>query len=200
MKTRQKLCLASSILAFITCAFYAYVAVMLINNVDGFATMMKETLIEMGTATSEDIAELLNMTASYIVIMSVASGIVGAYNVVLICLNDKIFYKLKILTVVVAIAYVVFAMNIITPILMLFAVRKPRQFNNPYTRSFENPNFGMNMSNEELHEQLKMRTMAEKIELIKHLHNEKAISDEEYNKLIDEIITNGVKDDDNNMF
>ena len=154
----------------------------------------------MGTATSEDIAELLNMTASYIVIMSVASGIVGAYNVVLICLNDKIFYKLKILTVVVAIAYVVFAMNIITPILMLFAVRKPRQFNNPYTRSFENPNFGMNMSNEELHEQLKMRTMAEKIELIKHLHNEKAISDEEYNKLIDEIITNVVKDDDNNMF
>ena len=27
-----------------------------------------------------------------------------------------------------------------------------------------------------------------------------AVSDEEYNKLIDEIITNGVKDDDNNMF
>ena len=42
--------------------------------------------------------------------------------------------------------------------------------------------------------------MAEKIELIKHLHNEKAIGDAEYNRLIDEIITNGVKDDNNNMF
>ena len=63
----------------------------------------------------------------------------------------------------------------------------------PGKTDFE-PDTNIHLSQNNLREQLKLKNMADKIAILKHLKNEGSITEAEYNQLLNEIISLGVQD------
>src|SRR5699024_6412232 len=112
-------------------------------------------------------------------------------------MREKTFFKNKIWLTVTAIINVFLGMGLISLILVLIVILtvKSQQSFEFETITPQNTQVGLSSNSEELKEQLKIRNMAEKIELIKHLKQEGSITEAEYNKLLDEIISEGVKEE-----
>jgi len=162
---------------------------MMVNNIDGFADQIKTTLQEMYQVSGNDLNAILNTTVNYMIFIAVINGIAGIFAFVLIFLKDKVVYKLRVPIMIVSFAEMVAGMNLASGLLMLFATKK---LVNNLDTTFENFAITPTMSNEEVREQLKYRNMTDRIELIKQLHERGTLNDEQYKRLLDEIITNGI--------
>lgn len=189
MKNSKRLYIWSIVFSLLACAFYVYTVVMMVNNIDGFADQIKTTLQEMYQVSGNDLNAILNTTVNYMIFIAVINGIAGIFAFVLIFLKDKVVYKLRVPIMIVSFAEMVAGMNLASGLLMLFATKK---LVNNLDTTFENFAITPTMSNEEVREQLKYRNMTDRIELIKQLHERGTLNDEQYKRLLDEIITNGI--------
>lgn len=189
MKNSKRLYIWSIVFSLLACAFYVYTVVMMVNNIDGFADQIKTTLQEMYQVSGNDLNAILNTTVNYMIFIAVINGIAGIFAFVLIFLKDKVVYKLRVPIMIVSFAEMVAGMNLASGLLMLFATKK---LVNNLDTTFENFVITPTMSNEEVREQLKYRNMTDRIELIKQLHERGTLNDEQYKRLLDEIITNGI--------
>ena len=196
MKRRKTLLIWASVINFVATVFFIYSAVILINNVDGFADQMKQMLIEM-YGDQELAIEYLNFCGQYFIFSAVINAVFGGIYLWFALMKEKIFFKHKIWLTVTAIINVLLGMGLISLILVLIVIltAKPQQTLQTETINQTNTQGGLSSNSEELKEQLKIRNMTEKIELIKHLKQEGSISEAEYNKLLDEIISEGVKEE-----
>ena len=189
MKNSKRLYIWSIVFSLLACAFYVYTVVMMVNNIDGFADQIKTTLQEMYQVSGNDLNAILNTTVNYMIFIAVINGVAGIFAFVLIFLKDKVVYKLRVPIMIVSFAEMVAGMNLASGLLMLFATKK---LVNNLDTTFENFVITPTMSNEEVREQLKYRNMTDRIELIKQLHERGTLNDEQYKRLLDEIITNGI--------
>lgn len=189
MKNSKRLYIWSIVFSLLLCAFYVYTVVMMVNNIDGFADQIKTTLQEMYQVSGNDLNAILHTTINYMIFIAVINGIAGIFAFVLIFLKDKVVYKLRVPITIVSFAEMVAGMNLVSGLLMLFATKK---LVNNLDTTFENFVITPTMSNEEVREQLKYRNMTDRIELIKQLHERGTLNDEQYKRLLDEIITNGI--------
>ena len=189
MKNSKKLYIWSIVFSLLACAFYVYTVVMMVNNIDGFADQIKTTLQEMYQVSGNDLNAILNTTVNYMIFIAVINGVAGIFAFVLIFLKDKVVYKLRGPITIVSFAEMVVGMNLASGLLMLFATKK---LVNNLDTTFENFVITPTMSNEEVREQLKYRNMTDRIELIKQLHERGTLNDEQYKRLLDEIITNSI--------
>ncbi len=190
MNKRKKLLAWAGGIAIVMCLFYAYSSYVLINNVSGIATQLKEALIEMQIAETE-IASTLNKLCQDMIYFSAFNGVSGVVYIGFCFFKQTTFQKLKFIPLILGGISALVGINFLTTILVVFACFVKEQ----PTRQEE---FVNNQNPEvivaDLREKLKLSNMAEKIALIKNLKNEGSISDEEYAKLLDEIISNGVKE------
>lgn len=196
MKRRKTLLIWASVINFVATLFFIYSAVILINNVDGFADQMKQMLIEMYGDTNLAI-EYLNMCGQYFIVSAVINAVFGVIYLWFALMKEKTFFKHKTWLTVTAIINVFLGMGLISLILVLIVILtvKSQQSFEFETITPQNTQVGLSSNSEELKEQLKIRNMAEKIEFIKHLKQEGNITEAEYNKLLDEIISEGVKEE-----
>lgn len=196
MKRRKTLLIWASVINFVATVFFIYSAVILINNVDGFADQMKQMLIEM-YGDQELAIEYLNFCGQYFIFSAVINAVFGGIYLWFALMKEKMFFKHKTWLTVTAIINVFLGMGLISLILVLIVIltAKPQQTLQTETINQTNTQGGLSSNSEELKEQLKIRNMAEKIELIKHLKQEGSITEAEYNKLLDEIISEGVKEE-----
>lgn len=196
MKRRKTLLIWASVINFVATVFFIYSAVILINNVDGFADQMKQMLIEM-YGDQELAIEYLNFCGQYFIFSAVINAVFGSIYLWFALMKEKMFFKHKTWLTVTAIINVFLGMGLISLILVLIVIltAKPQQTLQTETINQTNTQGGLSSNSEELKEQLKIRNMTEKIELIKHLKQEGSISEAEYNKLLDEIISEGVKEE-----
>lgn len=192
---KKTLLIWASVINFVATLFFIYSAVILINNVDGFADQMKQMLIEMYGDTNLAI-EYLNMCGQYFIISAVVNAVFGGIYLWFALMREKLFQN-KIWLTVTAIINVFLGMGLISLILVLIVILtvKSQQSFEFETITPQNTQVGLSSNSEELKEQLKIRNMAEKIELIKHLKQEGSITEAEYNKLLNEIISEGVKEE-----
>ena len=189
MKNSKRLYIWSIVFSLLACAFYVYTVVMVVNNIDGFTDQIKTTLQEMYQVSGNDLNAILNTTVNYMIFIAVINGVAGIFAFVLIFLKDKLVYKLRVPIMIVSFAEMMAGMNLVSGLLMLFATKN---LVNNLDTTFENFVITPTMTNEEVHEQLKYRNMTDRIELIKQLHERGALNDEQYKRLLDEIITNGI--------
>lgn len=196
MKRTKTLLIWASVINFVATVFFIYSAVILINNVDGFADQMKQMLIEM-YGDQELAIEYLNFCGQYFIFSAVINAVFGGIYLWFALMKGKMFFKHKTWLTVTAIINVFLGMGLISLILVLIVIltAKPQQTLQTETINQTNTQGGLSSNSEELKEQLKIRNMTEKIELIKHLKQEGSISEAEYNKLLDEIISEGVKEE-----
>lgn len=188
MSRRRKLLAWAGGIAVLMCVFYAYSSYALINNVSGIATQLKEALIELQISEAE-IASTLNKVCQDMIYFAAFNGVSGAVYIGFCFLKPTTFQKLKFIPLIMGGICAIVGINLVTTILVAFACfvkeEPTRQEEFVNTQSPE-------ISASELREKLMLSNMAEKIALIKNLKNEGSISDEEYAKLLNEIISGGV--------
>ncbi len=190
MNKRKRLLAWAGVFAVLMCVIYAYGSYMLINNVSGITTQLKEALIEMQIAET-DVVSTLNKLCQDMIYFAAFNGVSGAVYIGFCFLKPIMFQKLKFIPLVLSGISVLLGINFVTTILVIIAcfVKEEPTRQEEFVNT-QNPQVSAN----DLREKLKLSNMAEKIALIKNLKNEGSISDEEYAKLLDEIISNGVKE------
>lgn len=193
---KKKTLIWAGVVNFVAAAFFTYCIVMLINNIDGFADELKTMLSTTYGYTSEQVALELNASVVEFITCAITCGVCGLVNIGFIFLNDNLFFKLKWLSVTVAIINTIIGGNFVSGLLfVLAATRRPQPQMigaavGGQTVAQQVP--VRVLTNEQIKEHLKLKSMAEKIEIVKHLKAEGSINDAEYIKLVDEIISNGV--------
>lgn len=199
MSRNKKLLIWAGVINVLFTAFFIYGITLMLNNIDGFADQLKEIFLTEYGFTSEETAEMLNQSVTSFVGSAICNGLCGISNFVFAFINPKWFIKLKFVNILIAAVNFASGMNFISAILVCIACFSRENQYQPATGTYQTqmqqpikPQQGM--SPDQIREQLKLKGMAEKIELVKHLKAEGSINEEEYCKLIDEIITNGVKE------
>lgn len=193
MSKRKKLLIWTSVINFIAVAFFIYSAILLINNIDGFADEMKEMLIQM-YGSEEMAVEYLNLCGTYFIMSAIINAVFAVIYIIFASLSAQKYAKFKTWLTVAAIVNVLLGMNIISFVLVLIVIFNTKAEINSYSQpEVININVNEGLASEQIREQLKMRNMTEKIELIKQLKQDGSITEAEYNKLLDEIISEGVK-------
>lgn len=196
MSKNKKLLIWSGVINALFVAFFVYGTILLLKNVNGFTDELKEIFMMQEGLTSEETAEMLNLSATTFISAAIACGLCGIANFVFAFINPKWFVKLRFVNFLISAVNVVTGMNFVSALLVCVACFSKELQYQPAMQPAAGPQIrtDVSMNPTELREQLKLKNMAEKIELVKHLKAEGSISEEEYNKLLDEIITNGVKE------
>ena len=194
MTKRKKLFVWASILSGLMCAIYAVAVYALLNNVDGFAVQLQEIIRSFGAFTEAEIVELMNSMGENFIFYSIVNGVSCAMFVTACFLNEKWFGRLKYVILGICAFNILFSVNFLSSILGIVAcfVRVERAV--PVREVVPEEIATQNLSYEDIRAHLKLKNMAEKISLIKNLRQEGGISEEEYAKLLNEIISTGVKE------
>lgn len=194
--SRKKTLIWAGAINFVAAAFFVYCVVMLINNIDGFADELKTMLSTTYGYTSEQVAVELNASVIEFITCAATCGVCGLVNFGFIFLTDFWFAKLKWLSVTIAVVNTIIGGNFVSGLLFVVAATRKQQPQmvgaSVGAQTIQQPI--RPLTNEQIKEHLKLKSMAEKIEIVKHLKAEGSINDAEYIKLVDEIISNGVKE------
>lgn len=191
MNKRKKLLYwAGGICVFIA-IFYLYSYIALINNLDGFTDSLIQELSLLYTAAE---IEIYMQASRYMFIASaIYNIIVAAICFIFAMLKNHMFVKHKGWITLSVILGVILGLNLISWILMLRVLWIDNVERKPGKTDFE-PDTNIHLSQNNLREQLKLKNMADKIAILKHLRNEGSITEAEYNQLLNEIISLGVQD------
>lgn len=193
MARRKKFLIWASVLSGIMCAMYAFMVYALINNVNGFAFQLKELINEMVTLTETELNDYLNAFGEDAIFFAILNGVTCIVCAGFCFVKDELFYKLKYILIALGVINVLMGANFIASVLALFACFKREE--NTQTAILEPETMAtQNLTEDHIREHLKLRNMADKIALIKGLKAEGGISDEEYAKLLDEIISTGSRE------
>ena len=198
MMRNKKLLIWAGVINLLFIGFFVYGIYLILNNIDGFTDQLKEAfMLEYGFNADESV-EMLNLSVSSFIGSAVCCGVCAIANFVFGFINPKWFIKLKVINILIAVVHFSWGMNFISAILVCVACfskvgyqTQSATYQVPASAEIK-PMVGM--TPDQIKDQLKLKGMAEKIELVKHLKADGSINDEEYHKLIDEIITNGVKE------
>ena len=198
MTKNKKLLIWAGVINLLFVGFFIYGIYLILNNIDGFTEQLKETFMLQYGFNAEESVEMLNLSITSFIGSAICCGVCAVVNFVFAFINPKWFVKLRFIHILVAVVNFSTGMNFISSILVLVACfSKQNNYQPSATHQVPasaqiNPMVGM--TPDQIKEQLKLKGMAEKIEIVKHLKEDGSINDEEYHKLIDEIITNGVKE------
>lgn len=200
MKKRKRLLIWSGVFALLMCIVYAVMAYALINNVEGVTNLVKDLLLEF-EASDVEITTLLNEACEDLIIFAVVNGVSGAVYIGFSFLNSTVYHKLRFISIGVAVISVIIGADFLSSLLAIiagFVKEQPLKQTTadvvPQAMQGQVVSQPIPQSSEQLRERIKLQSMAEKISIIKGLKKEGSISDEEYAKVLNEILTNGVKD------
>lgn len=198
MTKNKKLLIWAGVINLLFVGFYIYGIYLILNNIDGFTNQLKETFMLQYGFNADEAVEMLNQSITSFIGSAICCGCCGLVNLVFAFINPKWFVKFKFAHILVAILNFSTGMNFISAILVCIACFSKTNHYQPSATHQTSASVQINpmvgMTPDQIKEQLKLKGMAEKIEIVKHLKEDGSINDEEYHKLIDEIITNGVKE------
>lgn len=198
MNKNKKLLVWAGVFNVIATIFFVYCVVMLINNVNGFADELKQSLLEFGY-TNAEVAEALNGSVIEFITCAIVCGVCAISNFVFAYLKQYLFFKFKWFNVVLACVNGIIGMNVVSGLIVIYASFSRKQevqvvMVDKNGKKHSVPAGQVALTADQIKGQLKLKGMAEKIEIVKHLKAEGSISEAEYIKLVDEIIANGVKE------
>ena len=197
MTRNKKLLVWAGVFNVLCVAFFIYGVALILNNIDGFTDQLKETFKTQYQFNAEETAEMLNLSVASFIGSAICCGVCAIANFVFAFINPKWFVKLKFVNILIAVVNFSSGMNLVSAILVCVACFSNQRAYAPATNATQPINQqgqAVGLTSEQIKEHLKLKGMAEKIEIVKHLKADGSITDEEYHKLIDEIITNGVKE------
>ncbi len=193
MTKRRKLLVWAGVLSGIVCLLFGYTAYALINNVDGMLAQVKDLFLQL-EIPEKDITNLLNDLCDNLIIYAIADGVACAVYIASNFLSAKNFGKVRYIPALVGCVNFILGASVISSILAIIsAFVKEEQ--NPENRKQEFMQAQYpDLTPEQMRQGVKLSAMAEKIAMIKTLKQEGSISEEEYKRLLNEIITLGSRE------